>query len=236
MRLRARGGGTGYLVHHLFGRLLTAIKWPVALGTAACFPAIAIECWAALSATLAAAERLPYFFLGFAAYGGLWGTLLRKTSITWLSTLEHEFTHCLFAWATGNWVTGFKATFQGGGHMTYRGTPNGLIQVAPYCFPTVTMGLLVAFSGSDVVVRGWIPPVLGASIAYHLTSTWAEIHPGQTDFHDAGRVFCLLFVPGANLLLYSIVLNSVVTGQLTILNSLRHVLGSEWTLLHWVMR
>lgn len=222
--------------HQFFGLLLNVIKWPLALWTAACFPAIAIECWGSLSAALAVAERLPYFFLGLVAYGGLWWTLFRKTSMTWLSTLEHELTHCLFAWATGNRVTDFKATFQGGGHMTYRGTQNWLIQVAPYCFPTVTIGLLAGFYGSGLALRGWMLLALGASVAYHLTSTWAAIHPGQTDFHDAGRVFCLLFLPGANLFLYSIVLNIVATGQLTVLDSFFHVLGSDWTLFHWAMR
>ncbi len=222
--------------HQFFGLLLKIIKWPLALGTAAYLPAIAIEWWGSLSATLAVAERLPYFFLGLVSYGGLWWALLRKTSLTWLSTLEHEFTHCLFAWATGNRVTGFKATLQSGGHMTYRGTQNWLISVAPYCFPTVTIGLLAGLYLGDLALRGWMLAALGASISYHLTSTWTDIHPGQTDFHDAGRVFCLLFLPGANLFLYAIVLNLVATGQPTVLGSLRHILGSDWTLLHWAMR
>ncbi len=222
--------------HQFFGLLLKIIKWPLALWIAAFFPALAIEWWESLITALAASERLAYFFLGLVAYGGLWWTVLRKTSLTWLSTLEHEFTHCLFAWATGNRVTGFKATFRGGGHMTYRGTPNWLIQVAPYFFPTVTIGLLVGLYLSDLALEGWMLSALGASVAYHATSTWTDIHPGQTDFHDAGRVFCLLFLPGVNLFLYSTVLNIVATGQLTILASLHRILGSDWTLLHWAMR
>lgn len=230
------GEGQDCLGHQFFGVLLKVIKWPLALWVAAFSPAIAIEFWGSLSTAMAASERLAYFFLGLVAYGGLWWAVFRKTSLTWLSTLEHEFTHCLFAWATCNRVTGFNATFRAGGHMTYRGTPNWLIPVAPYFFPTVTIGLLAGLYVSDLALRDWMLCALGASVAYHATSTWAEIHPGQTDFHDAGRIFCLLFLPGANLLIYSIVLNTVATGQLTILASLHHVLGSDWTLLHWAMR
>lgn len=208
----------------------------VALWVAAFSPAFAIECWGSLATAMAASERLAYFFLGLVAYGGLWWALFRKASLTWLSTFEHEFTHCLFAWVTCNRVTGFNATLRGGGHMTYRGTPNWLISVAPYFFPTVTMGLLAGLSLSGLALSGWMLGALGASVACHATSTWAEIHPGQTDFYDAGRIFCLLFVPGANLLIYSIVLNTVATGQLTVIDSLHRVLGSDWTLLHWAMR
>ncbi len=222
--------------HKFFGGLLTVVKWPLALVIAALSPALAIELWRALSTAMAAHERLAYFFLGLFAYGGLWWAVFRKASLTWLSTLEHELTHCLFAWATGNRVIGLKATLQGGGHMTYRGTPNWLIHMSPYCFPTVTITLLAGLYFSDLALRNWMLCALGASVAYHVTSTWADIHPQQTDFHDAGMIFSLLFLPGANMLMYSIVLNTVATGQLTVMDSLRRVLASDWTLLYWAMR
>ncbi|MFI4889357.1 MAG: hypothetical protein ACHQIL_02385 [Steroidobacterales bacterium] len=48
--------------------------------------------------------------------------------------------------------------------------------------------------------------LLGASIVYHLISTWAEAHRRQTDLQQAGLIFSLLFLPAANLFFYALII------------------------------
>ena len=146
------------------------------------------------------------FVVGVVAYIILWYTIIRHADLNFLSTLEHEITHCFFAWLTFNRVIALKATLRSGGHMRYFGTPNWLIQTAPYFFPTITVFLLIA---SRLVDSKWgllVYGLLGASIAYHITSTWTETHHMQTDLQEAGIFFSVLFLPTANLLCYALIL------------------------------
>jgi hypothetical protein len=77
---------------------------------------------------------LTFVFPGGLTYGAFWWVSIRKWTISWLSTFEHEITHCLFAWLTGNKVGEIQITLRGCGHMTVLGSPNWLIDVAPYFF------------------------------------------------------------------------------------------------------
>lgn len=44
--------------------------------------------------------------------------------------------------------------------------------------------------------------ILGASVAFHLVSTWRDLHREQSDLHNAGLLFSLIFLPVANLIFY----------------------------------
>jgi hypothetical protein len=138
---------------------------------------------------------------GAAAYLATWWWLWRKPATgSLVATFEHEVTHALAAWATLHRVTGLRATWRSGGHMTYLGRGNFLIALAPYFLPTLALvaGLLFALvPGEQATARR---AVLGAALAYHLTSTLRELHPGQTDLREAGHAFCWAFLPTANLL------------------------------------
>jgi hypothetical protein len=48
----------------------------------------------------------------------------------------------------------------------------------------------------------WGSAALGATVAYHATSTWLETHKRQTDLLKVGLPFAWCFLPGANALLY----------------------------------
>jgi len=159
---------------------------------------------------------------GIAAYGILWLLFFRKRFTgSAFSTLEHELTHALFALMTFHWVTSIRTSWDDGGVMHFRGRGNWLIFLAPYFFPTLTVAVAV---GSLFHSGEWLPHAMGATWAYHVTSTWKETHWEQPDLKEAGRVFALVFLPGANLVCMGALLAIAMGGW-----SAAHVfLNSVW--------
>jgi len=138
--------------------------------------------------------------------------------------LEHELTHALFAIVTFHKVTGLRATWRSGGHMTYQGAGNWLITVAPYFFPTICLFILAA---SVLLPDSFHTPVgglMGVAIGYHVTSTYRETHAGQSDLKKAGWPFCLLFLPTANIISYGILLSFCHGGTSAMLSFLKETL------------
>ncbi|MDX9719910.1 MAG: M50 family metallopeptidase [Myxococcota bacterium] len=186
---------------------LAVLKWPVALLAVAMLPALLTSLVVLLQDFVGDAQAMAPFTLGLLGYAAVWALLLRRRVFgSLLSTLEHEFSHALFAWLTLHHVSGLRASWSKGGSIKVHGGDNWLITAAPYFFPTISVGLmLVAF---------WIPEhwrlyfnlVLGGSLAYHLSSTVLELHPKQPDLRELGLPFVIIFVPSANLLWASIVL------------------------------
>ena len=192
--------------------ILALCKWPIALLFATLFPATAILLWEEIIFSLREGAYFWPLFWGAVTYILIWYYLIRKSSISFLSTLEHEITHCIFAWLTFNRVTGLKATLRSGGHMTYEGSGNWLLTIAPYFFPTSTIGLLFLAPYLDFVSVLVIQAVIGASIAYHATSTWVETHHAQTDLKEVGFLFSFLFLPTANLLSFALIFADLRSG------------------------
>lgn len=182
--------------HLLFlSTLLQFLKWPVALAALVFLPS---ALWALGYQVAMDLGALAIVLTGVALYALIWWWLIRHWTVSWLSTLEHEITHGIFALLTGHRVKGLKVTLRDGGHILLLGPGNWLIDVAPYFFPTATVILILALP--------WIPffdgapgqLLLGLSLGYHLTSTWTETHHAQTDLQKAGFLFCWLFLPAAN--------------------------------------
>ena len=86
------------------------------------------------------------------------------------------------------------------------GEGNWLITVAPYFFPTLSLVLILAFAVIPVNMSGFDDMIVGASFAYHLTSTWRQTHSGQSDIRKAGIWFCVALLPTANMVTAGIVL------------------------------
>ena len=194
------------MLNQKIASLLGMVKWPLAIICAMYFPATAIALGEELLGIVRGMDFLVPFIVGAALYLALWLMVMRRIKVDLLSTLEHEITHCIFAWLTFNRVVGLKATLRSGGATRYQGTPNWLIQTSPYFFPTVTILLLIVmhFVGPQHLMLMY--GLLGASIVYHVISTWAETHHRQTDLKDAGLVFSLLFLPTANLVFYALII------------------------------
>ncbi len=219
-------------IHRFTYFTLATIKWPVALLSVVFLPSMAWALWQELSADPGA-----YLFVvvGALSYGALWWLAIRKWRISWLSTFEHELTHCLFAWMTGNKVGEIKVTLRSGGHMTVIGSPNWLIDLAPYFFPTGAVTLLVL----SALVPGLDPWVwqaaVGLSLCYHFTSTLAHTHRGQTDLQKAGFLFCWMFLPAANVVGLGLTLAVARTGWTGISHWFSMVQLAPWntTIAQW---
>jgi hypothetical protein len=146
------------------------------------------------------------FVVGLAVYFALWWGVFRYSRFTFFMTLEHELTHSLFAALTFHRVKGLRVSLTRGGQMTYVGEGNWLITVAPYFFPTLSLILILAFAVIPVSMAGFVDAIVGASFAYHLTSTWRETRSGQSDIKKAGIWFCGALLPTANVVTAGIVL------------------------------
>ncbi len=139
------------------------------------------------------------FAVGFIAFLVVWRFFKRQLQV--VCTFEHEITHLLFGLLFLKIPKGFKVTMHEGGHVKLTGS-NFLIYLAPYFFPTVSYLLLPFFF---IVPDKYLPifyGILGASLAFHLISTWAEVHLKQTDLQKSGILFSFAFLPVANLIFY----------------------------------
>lgn len=188
--------------------LVNWLKWPVAVAALLLLPYSALASLRLLKTIIDDPKPVMPLVIGLVVYVALWWRFFRRPIFgTFLSTLEHELTHALFAIITFHKVTGLRATWRSGGHMTFQGTGNWLITVAPYFFPTICMFILAA---SVLLPDSLLTPigvVMGATIGYHITSTYRETHAGQSDLKKAGWPFCLLFLPTANIISYGMLLS-----------------------------
>jgi hypothetical protein len=76
--------------------------------------------------------------------------------------------------------------------------------------------MLVPIALSLVVKREYFDAVeimLGAVMAYHMTSTYIETHWGQTDLKETSFLFAFLFLPTANVMIYATALIYFVRGS-----------------------
>ncbi|MEO2032786.1 MAG: hypothetical protein ABGZ35_11940 [Planctomycetaceae bacterium] len=176
-----------------------ALKWPVAIAALlmlfSCVRTVLL-----MLATLHKSHNTLFLeiFGGVIGYVLLWHFFLRRTSISFFSTLEHELTHAIFALATFHPVTGLYASLRRGGHMQFRGKGNWLITIAPYFFPTATVCLCLIFSFVPSRSARHAALAFGISLGYHFVSTWNETHAAQSDLRKTGWPFAVLFLPTAN--------------------------------------
>jgi hypothetical protein len=198
--------------------LLGLLKWPVALFVAAMTPAGGVAFWAlCVEAKGHDTWRSP-FGVGFSIAAGVWFLLGRLRLVRFWCTLEHELTHALFAWLTFVPVLELRSTDgslqsddDSEGHVRLGGN-NWLISIGPYFFPTASAALMAAIwalaAQPTTLARG----LLGAATAYSIASTWQETHRHQVDLRQVGFAFCWLFLPGANLLCYGMLLANELGG------------------------
>lgn len=180
--------------------LFAWLKWPAAAAALLLLPGAGTAFLGLVGRIAEQPTTMRAFLLGCAAYGLLWWFLFRRSRFSFFLTLEHELTHAIFALATFHRVVGIRATFARGGQMQFEGRGNWLITIAPYFFPTAPIFLIALLY---VTPRSWLPladGLVGAAFAYHLTSTFRETHPGQTDLQQVGYLFAALLLPTANLL------------------------------------
>lgn len=189
----------------LINLILALLKWPMALAMLVLFlPAVkatGIIVYEGLNLHL-----LGWFLLPLLSVIVVW-MLVPRLSGSALSIFEHEATHMLFAILTCHSPQDIMVRRGVGGQFVFSGRGNWLIFIAPYFFPT--SAALVVAAGGLYAMMNQTPPeaywlILGLMTGYHIISTLDEIHVGQTDFRVAGYLFSILFLPGANVLIYGL--------------------------------
>ncbi len=188
-------------------RIVNLLKWPVGLLNLGLLPGVAIGFFEVLQRVLNNPQPIVFFGAGFLLYYVAWLLFFRRrVAGSLFSTFEHELTHAIFAWLTLHRVQGLKATWNNGGVMTFKGKGNWLIYLAPYFFPTLTVPIVIYLLVVHGAAPQWVDILLGATLAYHITSTWRETHRGQTDLKKVGFIFAYLFLPTANLAFFGAVI------------------------------
>jgi hypothetical protein len=187
--------------------------------TAALTPAAALALWDLVKSAYSAQFWQSPFALGFA---GMFVFLLlfqQTRFVQFWATLEHEFTHALFAWLTFVRVTdlwtsdGSRASAERPAiGMVLLDGSNWLISVSPYFFPTASVLLIATTWVLASVPTTAASVLLGCATAWCIVSTWHETHAGQSDLKTAGIGFSCLFLPGANILSYGLILANELGG------------------------
>lgn len=182
-------------------RALFLLKWPTAVLALLGLPSVILAWLWLASSLLSNVGSVLYFLLGVIGYWVLDKLVFgRKTVGSWFSTLEHEITHAIFAWATLHRVVGLRVTAHEGGHILYSGgSGNWLISIAPYWFPTLCIPIMLIAVLLDTPSAAW-SGALGFAFMFHHISTWRETHTGQTDLQETTLLFAWMFLPFANLL------------------------------------
>ncbi len=180
---------------------LAWLKWPVAVLAVLLIPGSVIALLGLLrDVVLNPGPMLPFLF-GIGTWLVLWWTYFRRSRFTPLLTLEHELTHVLFAWLTFHRVTSLRVTLMKGGRVSYVGTGNWLIAVAPYFWPTASlMAMALVWLLPGGITRMIGEAFIGATLAWNVTSTLRETHGEQTDLQKVGGIFSFMFLPAANLI------------------------------------
>jgi hypothetical protein len=220
-------------IARILDRLLSWLKWPVAIAALIFLPGLAYALYFVIGGIVDHPGNCIPFLVGAGAYTVIFVVFMGRR-IGFLTTLEHELTHAVFAWATFHRVVGFSA-MRGGGHVRYIGRGNWLIAIAPYFFPLFTLlviGVLTLLPPRQLAIGA---AVLGASVAHHIMSTWSETHRHQTDLREVGWLWSWLFLPSVNAFVLGIVL-SYAAGTRSLTAHLSHVREPSLAFFHLLGR
>lgn len=193
-------------------KIINFLKWPVGLLMCWSLPGAVMLLWHFIATQEYTFQNFPPIIIGFLGYMVLWTLLFRRQAFgSYLSTLEHECTHGLFAILTGHTIRAMTVTSKNGGQIAYSGGEgNWLIVIAPYFFPTVTVILLLI--RMFIQPNYWFEIGVGVSIGFHIGSSFYETHTGQTDLQKVGMFFSFCFLPAANLLTYTFIASYLRSG------------------------
>jgi len=223
-------------MHRLIAAVLKILKWPIAGLFAVYLPASIWGLGVEVMRDGQGAATFSPLALGFVGYLVLWWAWLGR-SMKFLATLEHELTHAFFALVTGNRIVELHVTADDGA-LLYTGSKNFLIASGPYWFPSLTWVALLATAFVDRSHLFGLRVVIGASLAFHVISSWQETHSGQTDLRDdTGLLFAVSFLPTANVLSVGLVLADVRAHLHGVVQFIHSVVNAPWNpfrIWHWL--
>lgn len=156
-------------------------------------------------------SRVLPFVIGCSLFAGFWMIFRRFLQV--VCTFEHELTHLIVGLLFLKIPKSFNVTFTQGGYVEMYGGKNFLVTLAPYFLPTVCYLMLPLVWFLPAQSLPIFFGILGASVAFHLLSGWQEFHFKQSDLHDAGLIFSVLFLPVANLMFFGAILALVIGGN-----------------------
>lgn len=155
------------------------------------------------------------FWAGFTGTLVLWTAWWRHTRwARFITTIEHESLHAIVGMLTLIPVRELKVREDGSGHVLFEPPGHWLLYLSPYFIPLLLLmeiGLTGLMGLPIWAERLLLGALLGMSIVGHLR----QIHPRQTDFRHAGRVFTVAFLPTAFLLAYGAAFTMLQAGQLS---------------------
>lgn len=113
---------------------------------------------------------------------------LRRNLEFW-ETFCHELNHTVFALLSFRRVESFFAHAENGGRVTFSGTPNPAIALAPYSFPL--FGFCAASLSCLLIPEAKlvVQIAVGFFLAFHLGSVFRDARPRQTDLQIYGYLF-----------------------------------------------
>lgn len=195
------------MIAKILDSLINLLKWPTGLLSLCCLVPATMELSNIFTLGLNNLDALGAILSGIIFYIIASRILVGKKRQGWFSTLEHELTHALFALITFHPVTGIKTTDTQGGVIHFTGGNNWLIMVSPYFFPTFSFLCILLFWLLEIENNFTANAILGCTMAYHLISTKHELHKEQTDLQETGFLFSWIFLPGANIISYGMLLS-----------------------------
>ncbi len=145
-------------------------------------------------------EKCAFFWSGWKAFLpveiGVAVYLLVRTvlfflgrSLEFLETFCHELNHTVFALLSFRRVESFFAHAEKGGSVTFSGTSNPAIALAPYSFPLFAF-CAAALSCLLIPEAKLVVQVsVGFFLAFHLGSVLRDARPRQTDLQIYGYLF-----------------------------------------------
>ena len=191
-------------------RCINVFKWPAAILSLANLWFLFLQNVDLVLQTLSSSHQ--NFWIGLLVYLIVWRFFFASRVFgSWFPTFIHECVHVIFALLTFHRVMGFSVSWNKGGHVQYAGgVGNWLIVIAPYFFPLATLMAIALEATFPLGDKRSL--VLGACFGFEVVYVWRQIHPKQSDFQTVGLPFVWMFLPGAILFGYGLLLSYLLLG------------------------
>ena len=191
-------------------RCINLFKWPVAVLSLCNVWFLLLKNAELVLQTLN--NRHQEFWIGLLVYLIVWRLFFASRVFgSWFPTFIHECIHVLFALVTFHRVIDFSVSWNKGGHVQYvGGVGNWVIIIAPYFFPLATLMAIALETLFPLMEKRSL--ILGACFGFEVMYVWRQIHPKQIDFQLVGFPFVWLFLPGAILFGYGLLLSYLLLG------------------------
>jgi len=137
-------------------------------------------------------KHILSFMIGGVAFGLLWLLFFSGRGSFW-STLEHEFTHAVFATLFLKRVHSLRASIRKGGSVTME-EGNVVIALAPYAVPLLSLILILLKFIIKSNYSLYINFLIGFTYFNHLKNLIQEFRFGQPDIQISGVFFSSVFI------------------------------------------